>query len=137
MPDDAPRHLLVIDDDLSVLELLADICMDAGFHVTAATAVPSTVEVAQLAPDLLIVDHRLQGETGRAAIGRLTADPATAHIPAVLCTADYDAANEVTSDPATAIAVVRKPFDLDQFLTVVDDALRHQCSGEGSGGRAG
>lgn len=128
MTDAAPRHLLAVDDDPSVLELLHDIFTDAGYGVTTRPAGPSTAEVAQLAPDLVVIDHRLPGETGWAIIQRLAADPLTADIPAVLCTADYRFVEQVTSDPAAVgISVVRKPFDLDELLMVVAGALRcHQ-----------
>jgi len=133
MTDAAPRHLLAVDDDSSVLGLLHDIFTDAGYCVTTRPAGPSTAEVEQLAPDLVVINHRLQGETGLTISQRLAADPLTAHIPAVLCTADYRFVDQVNSDAAAAgICVVRKPFDLDELLMVVTGALR--CHREGTVG---
>jgi two-component system response regulator GlrR len=122
--DAAPCHLLVVDDDPSVLQLFAEIFTDAGYRVTTMPAAPSTAEVARLAPDLVVMDHRLHGESGWLAIRRLAADPTTAAIPAILCTADYGAVNRLLNEPSmTGVTPVRKPFDLDDLLTAVATAL--------------
>ncbi len=120
----APCHLLVVDDDPSVLQLFAEIFTDEGYRVTAMPAAPSTAEVARLTPDLVVMDHRLHGESGWQALRRLATNPATAAIPAILCTADYDVVNQLLDEPSmTGVTPVRKPFDLDDLLTAVATAL--------------
>ena len=137
MTEAAPCHLLVVDDDPSVLHLFDEIFTDEGYRVTTMPAAPSTAEVARLTPDLVVMDHRLHGGSGWQAIRRLAADPTTAAIPTILCTADYGAVNRLLNESSmTGVTPVRKPFDLDDLLAAVTTALT-PCPEGGDDARRG
>ncbi len=66
--DDAP-HLLVIDDDKRIRELLSRYLGDHGFRVTiAANAAEARQRLLGLSFDLLIVDVMMPGEDGMALV---------------------------------------------------------------------
>src|SRR5437016_10677824 len=64
LADDAP-HLLVVDDDRRIRNLLSRFLLGEGYRVTtAATAADARSKLAGLHFDLLILDVMMPGETG-------------------------------------------------------------------------
>ncbi|HMA34957.1 MAG TPA: response regulator [Chloroflexia bacterium] len=119
-------RILVIDDSAALLELLDEILTEDGYRVTTwAQPLPTLEPIKQLAPDLVILDYLLGAQMeGPHLWQQLRADPATAHIPLILCTA---AVQEVQSLAAELqqhqVAVVYKPFELEELLATVLDQL--------------
>jgi CheY-like chemotaxis protein len=124
----AAPHILVVNDDPDVLDLLADLFTGEGYRVTTSMiAYESPAEVAALAPDVLIADLRLGWtlEEGMGFLDRLHADPLTAEIPVIVCSASHP---EVMAEAgarlkAQACALVGKPFDVDDLLDAVSTCL--------------
>ena len=117
-------HVLVVDDDEDIRELLRQVLAEEGYRVSVAARADAG-EVARLRPDLLLLDHLIHGEpVGWAVAGALRADPATAGLPVILCTA---AAPEVRGAGDRLrdldLGVVLKPFDLGELLAGVRDRL--------------
>ena len=121
-------HILVVNDDQDVLDLLADLFTDEGYRVTTSMiAYESPSEVAALAPDVLIADLRLGWtlEQGMGFLDRLHADPLTAEIPVIVCSASHP---EVLAEAGArlkgqACALVGKPFDVEELLDAVSGCL--------------
>ena len=64
LPDDAP-HLLVVDDDRRIRELLSRFLMSEGYRVTTVeSAAEARAKLEGLSFDLLILDVMMPGETG-------------------------------------------------------------------------
>lgn len=64
-PDDNAAHILVIDDDSRIRDLLARYLQDNGYRVTAAIdAATARATMAGLSFDLLILDVMMPGESG-------------------------------------------------------------------------
>ena len=64
LPDDAP-HLLVVDDDRRIRDLLSRFLFAEGYRVTTAeTAADARAKLEGLRFDLLILDVMMPGETG-------------------------------------------------------------------------
>jgi len=64
LPDDAP-HLLVVDDDRRIRDLLSRFLFAEGYRVsTAETAADARAKLEGLRFDLLILDVMMPGETG-------------------------------------------------------------------------
>ncbi|KQY99786.1 two-component system response regulator [Pseudolabrys sp. Root1462] len=64
LPDDAP-HLLVVDDDRRIRDLLSRFLAGEGFRVTTAdNAADARAKLAGLSFDLIILDVMMPGETG-------------------------------------------------------------------------
>ena len=125
MARDRPPHVLVVDDEPAILDVLREALEEDGYAVTTATEPPTTDEVARLRPDLVVLDHRLKAaESGWDVARRLEADPVTAPIPILLLTAAVVEAQHLTEElAARGIGLVLKPFDLDDLLPAVSRAL--------------
>src|ERR687891_264154 len=64
LPDDAP-HLLVVDDDRRIRDLLSRYLSGMGYRVTTAqSAAEARAKLEGLSFDLLILDVMMPGETG-------------------------------------------------------------------------
>src|SRR5918996_2579705 len=63
-PDNAP-HLLLVDDDLRILELLSRYLSDHGYRVTTAnSATEARARLGGISFDLLVLDVMMPGESG-------------------------------------------------------------------------
>src|SRR5215213_7516835 len=81
---------LMVNDGQAILDLIADLLGGEGFRVsTRLMAFESPAEVAALAPDVLVADLRLGGtlDEGLGFLEQLHADPLTASLPVVVCSA--------------------------------------------------
>ena len=64
LPDDAP-HLLVVDDDRRIRDLLSRFLHGEGYRVTTAdNAADARAKLGSLSFDLLVLDVMMPGETG-------------------------------------------------------------------------
>ena len=80
------RHILVVEDDEDISELVAYNLVKAGYRVTrAATGREALARVAEEPPDLVVLDLMLPETDGTEVCRRLKGDANTSAIPA--CTA--------------------------------------------------
>src|SRR3979411_2105404 len=88
LPDDAP-HLLVVDDDRRIRDLLSRFLFAEGYRVsTAETAADARAKLEGLRFDLLILDVMMPGETGFELARDLRA---SSSVPLIMPTASTDA----------------------------------------------
>src|SRR3954469_12734379 len=95
---DAPaRHLLVVDDDNRIRELLREFLARAGFRVTTAPDAASARKMmATLDFDLVVLDVMMPGEDGFSLTKALRARGGTAGMtPVLLLTARGDARDRI------------------------------------------
>ena len=81
VPDDAP-HVLVVDDDRRLRELLSRFLGDHGFRVSAAAnAADAAARLAHITFDALVLDVMMPGENGFDFVRRLRE---TSRVPILL-----------------------------------------------------
>src|SRR5437764_9681157 len=124
----ARGRIAVIDDDPTFVELMRDLLTDGeGYEVLTAPHLLQTIEFVKSAlPDLIILDLMLGwDQTGWGVLELLREDPCLARIPVILCSASTPALLNRHAPAAghAAVAVVSKPFDLDDMLGVVNRLL--------------
>ncbi|MGO9365447.1 MAG: response regulator, partial [Rhodomicrobium sp.] len=84
LPDDAP-HLLVVDDDARIRELLGSYLRQNGFRVTQAeNGATARAQMEGLAFDCIILDVMMPGESGFEIAERLRK---TSDVPILMLTA--------------------------------------------------
>ena len=120
------HHILIVDDDLAVLEMLAEVVADAGYRVTMSTGALDGIALArQHGPDLILMDLQMPGIDGVQAVGRLKADPATRRIPVVALTAAATAGDVDMLVRAGCIGYVPKPItDIREFQATLDGFIQ-------------
>lgn len=121
-----PRSIMVIDDTPAILELYQDLLTDEGHAVTSYDRPLRTLaEVERVGPDLIIVDYLMGGEkAGWALLQMIQANPKTAGIPLILCTAATNDVLEIRDQlQRLGVRLLRKPFEIDELIGVVNEAL--------------
>jgi CheY-like chemotaxis protein/anti-sigma regulatory factor (Ser/Thr protein kinase) len=74
-------------------------------------------------PKMILLDLHLPDISGEEVLHHLREDPATAHIPVVIVSADGTHGQERRLLNAGAVAYVTKPFDVNELLSVIDNAV--------------
>lgn len=114
--------ILIVDDDREVRETLRDVLLDEGFEVHVAADGEHAFRMIDggLRPNLILLDLMmplLDGVEFRAA---QQVDPRIAAVPVVFISATSTRPSSVDLGGAPLVA---KPFDLDELLQAVTDAL--------------
>ncbi|MBC7994157.1 MAG: response regulator, partial [Rhizobacter sp.] len=92
---DTPDHLLLVDDDRQLLELLREYLQAAGFRISSAeNGAQMRAVLASNRVDLIVLDLMLPGEDGLALCRDLRSRGA-AHLPVLMLTARSDEADRV------------------------------------------
>ncbi len=115
------RTVLVVDDRAPGREFLASLLGYAGYRVLEARdGVQALETVRRERPDLVVTDVPLPNMDGIELTRRLHADPVTASLPVVLCTAvdQLDEARALAG-PVGAAAVLGKPAEPQRILDTV------------------
>ena len=74
-------------------------------------------------PDLILLDMHLPDTTGEDVLSHLRADESTRETPVVVVSADATAARSHKLRAAGASDYLTKPFNVVQFLKILDDHL--------------
>jgi two-component system phosphate regulon response regulator OmpR len=108
LSDDAP-HLLLVDDDRRIRDLLSRYLLNEGYRVTTAeSAEEARAKLGGLRFDLLILDVMMPGETGFEFARRLRT---TSNVPIVILTARGEAERRIEGLEIGADDYVGKPFE--------------------------
>jgi two-component system phosphate regulon response regulator OmpR len=122
-----PPHILVIDDDRRIRELLQSYLSENGFRVTLAANAKSAREAMRgLAFDLLILDVMMPGETGRAFAEFLRGDGT--EVPILMLSALSDTEDRIAGLTAGSDDYLPKPFEPRELLLRVQNLLRRVAS---------
>ena len=120
-------HLLVVDDDDDILDLLRGFFEKHDFGVT--TAADGSAMFAALASepiDLVILDVMLKGDDGFTLCRQLQADER--RIPVIMLTAMADQVDRIVGLEIGADDYLTKPFDQRELLARVKAVLRRTKS---------
>ncbi len=79
------RHIVIIEDDESLVRLLGDVLNQENFKITLALPTLKHLEqIVKQQPALIILDVMLPGESGFEFLEELKANRRTKHIPVVI-----------------------------------------------------
>ncbi|MGF1592430.1 MAG: response regulator [Kiloniellaceae bacterium] len=115
-------HILVIDDDTRLRDLLQRYLNDQGFRVTTAVdAADARAKLAALAFDLLVLDIMMPGESGLQLTETLRRDNA---VPILLLTAMNETENRIAGFECGADDYLPKPFEPRELVLRINAILR-------------
>jgi two-component system phosphate regulon response regulator OmpR len=119
--DDAP-HLLVVDDDRRIRDLLSRFLSSEGYRITTAdSAMAARAKLESLRFDLLILDVMMPGETGFEFARDIRR---TSTVPILMLTARDAAESRITGLESGADDYVAKPFEPRELSLRVGNILR-------------
>ena len=125
-PDsDLPEpHLLVVDDDARLRELLRRYLSDSGFRVTAAAdASEARSSLASFAFDLVVLDVMMPGENGLELTRALRTE---GRVPVLLLTAMAEPEDRVNGLEQGADDYLSKPFEPRELVLRIRNLLQRR-----------
>jgi two-component system phosphate regulon response regulator PhoB len=123
----AQEHLLVVDDEEDIQELVRYNLVRNGFDVTVVGTGEAALDAARSkAPDMILLDLMLPGIDGLEVCNLLKHDQKTAHIPIVMLTARGEEADVVAGLELGADDYITKPFSPRVLVARVKAVLRRK-----------
>ena len=121
LPDDAP-HILVVDDDHKIRDLLARYLFEHGFRVTTAgDAATARASMRGLAFDVVLLDVTMPGENGLDLAREIKA---TTEIPICMLTARAEPEQRILGLEIGVEDYVPKPFEPRELVLRLRNILR-------------
>lgn len=116
---DVSRRILLVEDDFSIRETIAEVLEDEGFRVTcAANGAEALARLAAGdAPALILLDLMMPVMDGSEFRRLQRDDPRLADIPVVVLSAGHAADQRAASLGADGF--LQKPFEVDSLLETV------------------
>lgn len=119
------RTILVVDDDPAICEMIRLALTGGGYAVqVAGNALDARQTINQQAPDLILLDWMLPGQSGFEFARALQRDPAHRQIPVIMLTARDQEEDKVAALEAGADDYVAKPFSISELLARIKAVLR-------------
>jgi two-component system, OmpR family, response regulator len=125
----AEKHILAVDDDPTMRELIADYLGNHGFRVSAVADGREMARiVAEDAVDLVVLDLKLADEDGLQLVGQLRTGSS---LPIIIVTGHRrDEVDRIVGLELGADDYLTKPFNLRELLARVRAVLRRAQAGE-------
>src|SRR6476659_2370467 len=118
-------HILVVEDDRDIAELIAHYLQKAGHTVERVSSGAAVMPALRAQPhDLVILDLMLPGMDGLLVCQAMRADAATAGLPIIMLTARGEEADRVAGLELGADDYVTKPFSPRELTARVKAVLR-------------
>ncbi len=115
-------HILVVDDDPDLLDLIGMRLTAAGYTVTSARSGEEALELFRAQrPRAVITDLRMEGMDGHTLFARLHAEAPT--VPVIILTAHGTIPDAVAATRRGVFGFLTKPFDSRELLARVAEAL--------------
>ena len=124
-----PKHILVVDDDPDIRQILQDRLESYGYLVdTAEDGMAAIQKIEQRAPSGVFLDIRMPGMNGIEVLGRIRDRYRTLSV--VIVTATNAAGLSDSPVQTTAQACLLKPFDTPRIRQVVEQYFGHALESE-------
>ncbi len=128
MSDPRPA-VLVVDDELLNLELLAQFLATGGYRSVTASGGQQAWEILERAPrdfHAVLLDRIMPKMNGLQLLAKMKANPALQMLPVILLTGATGSADVLEGLQAGAYYYLTKPFDKEVLLSIVRTAVNDQ-----------
>lgn len=121
LPDDA-AHLLIVDDDRRIRDLLSRFLLENGYRVSVAgDAAEARAKLKNFAFDLIVLDVMMPGESGVDFARFVRSD---SDVPILMLTARAETGDRVAGLEAGVDDYLAKPFETRELLLRIASILR-------------
>ena len=125
--DETMTHILIVDDDTRIRNLLRKYLLDNNYRVTTAeNAADAEQKMLLFDFDLLVLDVMMPGLTGLEFTKKLRKGENT--VPILLLTAKSDVEHRIEGFGAGADDYLPKPFDPKELLLRMQSILRRSVT---------
>jgi len=124
----ADTHILVVEDEQPIRDLIAFGLRRVGCHVSLAEHSQSALaSIGDRRPDLILVDWMLPDMSGLELVRQLRRDAGTRDIPIMMLTARADEADKVAGLESGADDYLTKPFSARELVARIQAVLRRSA----------
>lgn len=117
------KHILVIDDDIHISDMLFEILSKEGYEVSRAySGTEAILFLSNQTPELILLDLMLPGLSGEEVLKKINASPV------IVLSAKSDINDKVNLLLGGAADYITKPFDTDELLARISVQLRKNVS---------
>ncbi len=121
-----PAHILVVDDDTRLRQLLSKYLGEQGYRVTTAgEAADARARMAGMRFDLLVLDIMMPGENGLSLCDSLRSDK---RLPVLLLSAMNEPGDRIAGFEVGADDYLTKPFEPRELVLRIEAILRRTHS---------
>lgn len=121
------KKILVVDDDVSIADLLTQALLEEGYDVYKSVQSLRVYDaVREHHPDLVLLDLMMPYLEGEDELQLMKLSPDTASIPVIVVTARAEAdlrREEANLRQLGVVHIVTKPFDLDAVVNLVKQTV--------------
>ncbi len=129
MSDEKALKVLVVDDEIHIVQVVAIKLRNNGFDVITCENGAQALDLASNEkPDIVVTDFQMPLMTGLELVQNLRSQPDTADIPVVLLTARGFAIKNEQKENLNISACVSKPFSPRELLQTVEEVLKQTVS---------
>jgi PleD family two-component response regulator len=123
-------RILFAEDDDALRRMTTQVLASAGHQVLdVPNGSRALSELRREVPDLVVLDYRMGDPDGFEVCRRIKHDPATAHVPVLILTAQGRLEDRLGGFDAGADDYLAKPFDVRELLARVQALLRLASQG--------
>ena len=114
------RKILIVDDSATNRHALSEMLGKHGYQCSVAGSAKEAIEKAKAEkPDMILMDVVMPDMDGFQATRAITRDPATKHIPVILCTSKNLETDRIWGVRQGAKGYVLKPVDEKDLLAKI------------------
>ena len=122
------RKILVVDDEIHILRVVAIKLKNNGFDVLTAQDGKQGFEAAlEHKPDIIVSDYQMPNMTGIEMVQKLRQEKETSEIPVIMLTARGFAIEELEKVSLNIAEFLSKPFSPKELLNTIENILA-QCA---------
>lgn len=120
-------HILIIDDDIHINEMLEEVLIQEGYQVSHAySGTEALLFLANEKPDLILLDLKLPGLTGEEVLSQIE------KIPVIVMSAKVEVKDKVALLLNGAEDYITKPFEIEELLARIVVQLRKSTRSDSS-----
>ena len=117
-------HVLLVDDDESILDIITLKLRQIGIRVTIARTGDAALRViGKEIPDLIVLDIMMPGISGHEVLRRLKQDADFVNVPVIMLTSKTEQKDVVSALHGGAIDYVIKPVDPEKLVVRINRTL--------------
>ncbi len=111
------QHILIVDDSPTDRQFLAELLTRHGYTVsTADNAEAALLKIRSSPPQLVLMDVVMPGQNGFHATREIARDPATRHLPVIICSSKQQESDRIWGLRQGARDYLVKPVEPEQLL---------------------
>jgi len=112
----------VLDDNQDILDIVKEALSYEKFEVNITSDAKQIIEaIENFGPDLVIIDHKLNGYSGEEICRKIKTSPQTNELPVIICSAYLNGGEDLWKCGCDAI--IAKPFGLEELIDKVNGLI--------------